>query len=239
MSVRTRLDRGNHRAAFDAYYRGAIQVIERAALIATDRGRRVALAEIRREMQAGRLGRLGNGIGSTSDLERGRGVYRRSAEGFSASGMIYVRSKSDRTRGAIEAYTEGAEIGPRRGRWLWIATDEIPRVTNRQRMTPELYRANGFEQKIGPLSFVRNVNGNPLLVAKNVGVSELGQRRKARSLKRSGIPRAGQRAKAFVVAFVGIPRTSRAARVDVRNIVAGVQAQLPEMFNQAVRSVRR
>lgn len=222
-----RLEHSRFDAPFAAYYRFAEQRLERAALIATDRGRKVALSGIRSAMQGAGLGRLGNGIGSNSDLAEGRGVHRYPGGGFSASGTVYIRSKSARTRGAIEAYTEGADIKPVRGRWLWIATDQIPRVTGRFRMTPELYRQNGFEQKIGPLVLVRSIDGRPLLVVKGASVSEAGRLRSARALTKRGGLRKGQVAKEFIVAFIGIPRTQRAARVDVTAILREVQAQLP------------
>lgn len=225
--------------AFDAYYRNAIQVAEAAALRATDRARKAGTTRIRTQMQSAGLGRLGNGLGSTSDLERGSGVHRRGANGFSASGTIFIRSGSERTRGAIKAYTQGAEIRPVRSRWLWIATDEIPRVTGRYRMTPELYKKNGFEQKIGPLTYVRSINGNPLLVVRKVGVNAAGKPRSAKSLTKTGRARKGQRVKEFVVAFVGIPRTSRAARVDVPAILNQVAGELPALFEQEARKARR
>lgn len=232
------LRRPNYRPAFDQYYRQSEQQMEMAALRATDRGRSIALRTIRQQMQAAGLGRLGNAIGSTSDLARGLSAHRLPGGGFSASGTLFIRSRSPRTLGTLEAYTQGAEIRPVRSRWLWIPTDEIPRVTNRQRMTPELYRRNGFEQKIGPLVEIPNVNGNPLLVVRNIGVSEAGRPRSAKSLTKSGRARKGQRLKEFVVAFVGIPRTARAARVNINAILRGVQAQLPALWEAQMRTGR-
>lgn len=228
------IERGQFDAPFSDYYRGAIQRFERAALIATDKGRRMALTTLRGQMASAGLGRLGNGISSTSDLERTGAVHRYPDGGFSASGTVFIRSRSARTRGAIEAYTQGANIRPVRGRWLWIATDSIPRLTGRERMTPELYHRNGFDQKIGPLVLVRGVNGYPLLVVKNASVAESGRKRSARSLTKSGQLRKGQAAKEFIVAFFAIPRTARAARVDVTAIMRQVQAQLPELAMQAL-----
>lgn len=232
------LRRPDYRPAFDQYYRQSEQQMEAAALRATDRGRTGATRTIRQQMQSAGLGRLGNAIGSTSDLARGRSVHRLPGGGFSASGTVHIRSRSPRTIGAIEAYTQGAEIRPVRSRWLWIPTDEIPRVTARQRMTPALYVRNGFERKIGPLVRIASVNGNPLLIARNIGVSEAGRSRSAKSLTKSGRPRKGQRLKEFVVAFIGIPRTSRAARVDVSAIMRSVADQLPAMWEAEMRSGR-
>lgn len=234
MRLSARLERGDFEGPFADFRRFAEQRMERAALIAVDQGRRIALTSIRSDMQGAGLGRLGNALGSSSDFAKGRGVHRYPGGGFSASGVVFIRSGSERSRGAIEAYTEGADIRPVRGRWLWIATDQIPRVTGRVRMTPELYRQNGFETKIGPLVYVRSVNGNPLLVVKGASVSAAGKARSARSMTKRGQLRRGQAAKDFIVAFIGIPRTSRAARIDVEAIMQSVAGQLPTLFNQAL-----
>ena len=228
-----RLDTSQFGAAFSDWYRFSEQRLERAALIATDRGRSIALRSIRSQMQAAGLGRLGNAISSTSDLEQSGEVHRRGG-GFSASGVVFVRSKSERTLGAIESYTRGAQIRPVRSRWLWIATDNIPRLTGKYRMTPELYVRNGFERKIGPLVRVKSVNGYPLLVVEVAGVSNSGAKRSARSLTKSGRARKGQVAKQFVVAFYGIPHTARSARIDVTAIMREVQAQLPQLAIQSL-----
>lgn len=228
-----RLDTSQFGAAFSDWYRFSEQRLERAALIATDRGRSIALRSIRSQMQAAGLGRLGNAISSTSDLEQSGEVHRRGG-GFSASGVVFVRSKSERTLGAIESYTRGAQIRPVRSRWLWIATDNIPRLTGKYRMTPELYVRNGFERKIGPLVRVKSVNGYPLLVVEVAGVSNSGAKRSARSLTKSGRARKGQVAKQFVVAFYGIPHTARSARIDVTAIMREAQAQLPQLAMQAL-----
>lgn len=228
--IKASLGRRDTKAPFEAYYRRAEQVIEQAALRAVTRGGERAVAELRRAGAAAGLGRLFQGVKDSPDDR----VHRR-AGGFSVSSGLYIRG-SERTRGAIEAYTEGADIAPVRGKWLWIATDEIPRVTNHQRMTPALYRANGFEQSIGPLVPMRSVNGYPLLVVRQVGVSEAGLRGKAKRLNRNGRPAKGQRLKELVVAFVGIPRTSRAARIGARALLNSIARQdLPELFNEEMR----
>jgi hypothetical protein len=233
MRLNARVERGNFDAAFSDYYRFAEQRAERAALIATKKGARIAVNNIRSAMQSAALGRLGNAIKDTSDADKGR-IHRYPNGGFSASGVVFVRSKSERTLGAIEAYTQGADIKPVRGRWLWIATDALPRVTGKFRMTPELYMKNGFDRKIGPLIRIRSVNGYPLLAVKNVGVSEAGMKRSAKSLTKAGYPRKGQVQRELVVLFIGIPRTSRAARVDVPAIMRSVAAELPALFYEAL-----
>jgi hypothetical protein len=214
------------RRNFDQFRRGGIQKLERRALVATDRAAAAALRDIRVGMQGAKLGRLGNAISSGSDLRKGGKVQRVGANGFRTSGWVFVRSRSERALGSIEAYTEGAEISPVRGRWLWIAGDDIPNRVGKYRMTPDRYRKGGFEQKIGPLFQIRSINGYPLLVVKNVGVSAAGKSRSAKNFKRNGQPRKGQRAKELLVAFIGIPRTSRAARINARKLIQAQAAAL-------------
>ncbi len=236
--ISARIDASRFDAAFSEYYRFAEQRAERAALIATDRGRTIALNRLRGDMQAAGLGGLGRAISSTSDLSRGQPVHRLPNGGFSASGGLFIRTRSERTVGAIEAYTKGAAIRPRKGRWLWFPTENIQRFVgsraNRQRLTPALWEKSGLDRRVGPLTLIRSVNGYPLLVVKNVGVAMSGQKRSARSLTKSGRARKGQVAREMVVAFIGIPFTSRQARVDVTAIMREVQQQLPQMFLDAL-----
>lgn len=228
---------------FEEFRRFARQRFERAALIATDKGAAIAKSDLRSAMGEARLGRLGQAIGSGSDLRKNGRVKSYGPGRFSASGWLFVRSRSERTLGAIKAYTQGADIRPVRGRWLWIATDEINRLAgsnrrgNGYRMTPALYRANGFEKKIGPLVEIKGINGAPLLVVNNVGVNAGGKKRQAKSLTKSGFARKGQIAKELIVAFYAIPRTSRAARVDVHQIITSVQNRMPELISQALGPV--
>lgn len=205
--------------------------MEAAALIATDRASRIAQQEIRAQMRGAKLGRLGNAIGQTSDMQKGR--LHRTGNGWSASGVVYVRSKSERTLGAIEAYTRGADIRPVRGRWLWIPSDDIPRVSKRERLTPALWQRNGLDRKIGPLVTIRPRGGNPIMVVRNVGVTP-DKARSVKGLTKKGTARKGQVAREFVVAFIAIPRTARSARVDVTAIMRAVQADLPRLFNEAI-----
>jgi hypothetical protein len=238
MRLSARLTPADYQGPFADWRRFNDPRMERAALIATKKAAAIGKNSVRNAMRSASLGRLGNALDDTSDEDQSGKVFRYSNGGFAASGIVFIRSGSERTRGAIESYTGGAKIKPRPGgRWLWISTDEIPRVTGRYRMTPELYVRNGFEQKIGPLVFVKSINGNPLLVVKDTSVAASGRRRGAKSLTKRGALRKGQVAKQFLVAFIGIPRTSRAARVDVAAIMRSVAAQLPAMFNEAIGKI--
>lgn len=214
---------------FERIRRYSRQVTERAFLRGVAHVASRGKIEVRRAFSGAGLGRLGNAIGSRSDAETGK-VHRFSNGAFSVSAGFYAKTRNERTLGALESYTKGSEISPLRGRWLWIATDEIPRLTARERMTPERYVRNGFEQKIGPLHFVKSVNGNPLLVVQDASVSAVGKPRSAKSRTKRGALRKGQRAKEFIVAFVGIPRTSRSARVDIRSIINEARSQMPSII---------
>lgn len=218
---------------YQQYRRYILQKVQAASLAATDVAAEKGKSGIRRAMSGAGLGRLGQGIGSTSDLRRNGRGHRRNEFDFSASGIVYARG-SERTRGAIESYTAGAEIRPVRGRWLWVATDEIPARAGRYRMTPALYRANGFEKKIGPLVEIKGPSGAPVLIVHNVGVNAAGKKRQAKSLTKRGAPRKGQIEQKSIIAFYAIPRTARTARINVSSILADVQAQLPSLFNQAI-----
>ncbi len=219
------------RSAFDNFERETKERIKAAALNATHIAAGRAKRMIRDEMVAADLGRLGKAIDSGSDLEK-RGVVKNRGHGFSASGWVYVRSNSERTRGTIESYTVGAEIAPRNGRYLWIATDQIPTRAGRYKMTPALYNRMGFDAKIGPLVPVRSQNGTMMLIVRNVGVNAAGKPNSAKSLTKRGMPRKGQIGADFIVAFYAIDRTSRRGRIDVPGIMREAQASLPELLEQ-------
>lgn len=192
---------------------------ERRLLVESDRAATEAKDEIRDEMTRARLGRLGNAIGATSDLKKGNGVHRSGGK-TTASGVVFIRSKSERTRGTIASYTEGGEILPRNSRWLWIATDDVPARAGRVKITPGNWSKFGLDQRIGPLVLVKSVNGWPLLVVKDASVSLSGKPRSAKSLTKTGKLRKGQTARSFIVAFYAIPRTSRQARLNPRAIAS-------------------
>ena len=196
------------------FKRHSIQRLEQAALKATDRATRDAHRELRGAMDGARLGRLKNAVAVGTDLRDGRGVHRRGGDGFSASGRIYIRTRNERTVGAIESYTVGSTILPVNGRWLWIATADLQKRVGRRKITPARYNAAGLDVKIGPLVFVPGRNpGEALLVVKNVSVDRFGRGRVRRLPKRG--PLGGSRERRDeVVLFVGIRRTTRIARVD-------------------------
>lgn len=199
-------------------------IIANDALVKTDRAATAAKQNLRSGMRSAGLGKLGNAVGSGSDLQKGGRIHRR-GEGFSVSGWVYLRGNSKRTEGAFKAYSQGADIVPKNGQWLWIATANIPKRVNRFRMTPALYLANGYEQKLGELQFVQGRNpGEGLLVIKTpVAVNRIGTPRARRFTSRSRV--GGIREKREnLVAFVGIRRTARAARFNLRGLLEDATA---------------
>lgn len=231
------ITRGSVRGPFDEFRRFAVQRMEQAALLATQKAASIAKSRIRSEMAGAGLGKLGQAIDATSDKTKGRSVHRYSGGGFSASGVVFVRSKSERTLGAIEAYTQGADIRPVHSRWLWIPTDEIQRIAGsgagRRRLTPGNWAQFGMDTKVGPLIKIKSINGYPLLVVKNTNVPLSGARGRPRANLKNGRAPKGYGQKQFLVAFIGIPFTARSARIDVTAIMRSVQAELPTLFNQA------
>lgn len=225
------------RGVFEGYSDRQVERLKRAMLNAAHNASMAANEEIRAAMQSSGLGTLGNAIGQYSDQKKG--VFYRGGGSFSASGTVYVRSGSERSRGAIEAYTEGADIRPVKGQWLWIATDQIQRIVGRgkgkRRVTPALYQSMGLVQKVGPLVMVRRPNGYPMLIVNNVSVAASGKSRSARSLRKDGKPRRGQIGGVSIIAFIGIPFTSRASRVDVRSIVRKHADSVGNLINQELQ----
>lgn len=218
----------------DRYRRFCIQRLEKVALQVSHAAAVEALGEIRGRMRDAGLGRLSNAITMGSDLKKGRGVKRRGREAFSASAWIYVRGRSERTIGAIEAYTVGAEIRPVNAQWLWIATDAIPKRVNRFKMTPALYNRSGLVQSIGPLQKIEGRHpGEALLVVKNVTMRTAGGGR-ARRVPQRGMIGRGREQRDVVVAFVGIKRTARAARVNVPEIIRANVAKIPNRISAAM-----
>lgn len=188
-------------------------------------------------MQGAGLGRLGNAIGYGSDLKKSGRVLRFSNGGFRCSGWVFIKGSNERTEGAVEAYTEGADIRPVRSRFLWIATAEIPKRAGRYRMTPARYRAGGFEQRIGPLVEIPGRHsGERLLIVRNVTVDRFNRPGRARRLPRRGAIGGNRERREFIVAFVGITNTSRTARVNVNSILSLEQARLPDYREAAMRS---
>ena len=226
---------GNYLGAYRQTQLLAERRAEAAALIATQRTARKGLAKLRDAMRSAGLGTLGQAMTSSSDAETTGRVFRRTG-GWSASGMIHLRKKvSERSIGAIEAYTQGARIRPtgENGPWLWIATDQIPKRAGKFRMTPRRFKAAGLESRLGPLVMVKRPNGHPLLVVNNVTVRSAAGGR-ARRVPQNGRIAAG-RTQVSIVAFIGIPFTARTRRINLFALTRQMRAELPGEFVRAFK----
>jgi hypothetical protein len=211
--------------------------MERVAQRVTDRAASGAKDDITTAMAGAGLGRLARVIGAGSDLRKGR--IHRSADGFSASGFVFIRgSGNPRTVGAIQAYTEGADIRPKRGSYLWIASKQIPAKAGRNRMTPELYNSTGLDQRIGPLVFVPGHHrGTAWLIVESVSVNRASGRG-ARALPRKRALRGSRSQRLFIVAFTGIRRTSRTARFNSRAITKAQADRMPQLVADELSKIR-
>lgn len=226
-------------AAFDRAKAFHEARVVRAMMRTTDRGAKMLEQDLRNSMKAAGLGNLGNALKASSDLEKGRGVHSLGGNDFSVSGIVYVRSGSARTRGALTAYTAGANIKPLRGPYLWFPTEDVQRFVgsrkDRQRLSPGNWESSGMEAKLGPLIPLKSVNGQPLLAVERVGTSLAGARRSAKSLTKRGRARKGQRIREILIVFVAIRNTSRTARVSPQERRAQVMRRLPSIFAQELR----
>lgn len=220
------------RGGFVAAEQSIGQLADQLILDLSDTASRRGLSQLRSNMQSAGLANLRFAVAQTSDKKKGNQVFIRNGR-RSASGVIFIRSKSPRTVGAIVSYTEGASITPTRGRWLWIPTDEIRRRaglplprTGTQRSTanirvePRFWRALGLDKKIGPLQYIVSKSGTPLYIVRDVRVNAAGKKRTARARLKSGKPGKNFVNKEFIVAFIGIPNTVRGKRINPTDIVA-------------------
>lgn len=207
----------------------------RAAGKTTDKAAFGARDEIRAAMRSQRLGNLANTIGATSDLKKGRPQGRGGSEGLDIAGFVTASIRSQRTAGALKAYLDQdqTEINPVAGKYLWIATGEIPRRAGRRSMTPALYRSSGLENTIGPLTFVQGKHPGMAFYVVESTTIQLARQGKAKRLPKRGRVGAG-RAHVGIVAFIGIRRTRRSRRVHPAQIAAAWQRRLPSLMSAAL-----
>lgn len=202
------------------------QVLEEAAAIAVDRATTGAGGQIRDTIRARGLGRLGNAVGTTSSLKKGRRT------GSNPWGAIYARGGDDSLAGgALEAYGKGVTINPVKGNYLWFQTKALQRRIGNRRMTPERYIAAG--SPLGKLIFRR----------KNSRVVELFVKGVTVSAKNGRARRPGPRSKAqttISVLFIGIPITTRVQRFDSNQIVGLFADQVPLIIiDEVLKGLRR
>lgn len=208
-----------------------------AAARATDKASQLARDDLRQSMRSQRLHGLANTIGATSDQKKGRASVRDIAN-LDLGGFVTVRGiTSPRTAGALRSYIDQdtTDIAPVRGRWLAIATPNIPKkVAGGRKMTPELYRSSGLEERIVPLQYVKGRPGVAYLVVPDATVSHSGKGR-ARPVPKSGRVSA-KRARVGFVAFILIRVTRRSRRANPRQIGERWQRRLPALLAEQLNS---
>lgn len=228
--MRFRLRRTSGPADSARFRRATLERLGQAAARASDTAGRRAKEDIQTAMEVARLGRLKGAVSYTSNRRRGKVPSLTLERGrFRVGALVYARG-SERSLGAFQAYSEGATIRSRRGGWLWIATDAIPRRAGRFRMTPARYRALGFEERIGPLVPIPGRSpGERLLIVKDVTVHRI-RGNQARRLPKRGSIGATRERRDVIVAFVGIRMTARQRRFEPLDVVRAWGRRLPHLI---------
>ncbi len=218
-------------ASYASAKRITLTRLSRAVGKATDDTAREARNDMKTAMLNTGLGKLSRAIRYTSDKAKGRiPDINSNTNRWRAGATVFATNGSDRTEGALQSYTNSTTtIVPRRGRWLAIATDEIPKRVGRYRMTPELYVSSGLDRRIGELEFIPSKRPNEaLLIARNVSVNGARGFGQARRIPRHGRTPGGRKRVDFVVAFILIRITRRAERFNPGAIFKGQFLKLPD-----------
>lgn len=235
MSLTLRL-RPPERHIFARFRDASLSRLQRGMAKATAEAAEDARREMQGAMQATGLGRLGRALRGGSDHRLGRVGRGDGRALFRTSGWVVVRG-GERAEGAVAAYSEGAQIVPRKGRWLAYATDAIPKRSGRYRMTPARYVAAGLDQRIGPLKFIPGERpGRAYLIAEGpLTIGDPGTHRgKARRLPKSG--RTTRAKREFVIAFILVRATRRSARLDPERIAAAAATRVPALLAKHMAS---
>lgn len=215
-----RITRENRRAAFDA----------------TDIASKKAQAHVQAKMRSVGLGKLANAVGHTSAKRK-----RQTAPGRDPYGVIYARGGDDsRAGGALEAYSQGADIRPRNSSWLAVPTKAAPRFITaggkRRRLTPALWQAAGLDARIGKLIFIQIRSNLALLVVRRVSLSPKTGQAKAlgpRSPRTRVVP------KGDTVVFILIKQTRRAKRFDQAEIMQAYANRVPDYMRRLIAGYNR
>lgn len=207
--------------------------IRAVAYTATDLAITRGAARVKARMRSVGLGKLANAVGHTSAKKKGQ-------TDRTPYGALYARGGDDsRAGGALDAYTQGANITPL-GRWLAIPTKAVPRLVSaggrRQRLTPALWEKAGLNRKIGELRFVQVSSSQALLLVNNVSLSPKNGQAKAmgpRGTRTRIVP------KRAVVAFILIRNTRRTKRFDQEAEVFVEAARVADYIARLMRDYQR
>jgi hypothetical protein len=222
--------------------RRSLQQFATAVARSADDTAKAAQNAITDKMRETRLGKISRAIRYTSDYQKNRvpdiglGV-----SDLKAGAVVWNRDPSERTQGTLDAYTNGeVTILPKHGRWLAIATDEIPAKVGRFRMTPYLYERSGLDRKIGPLQFIQGKkSGNAFLIVHDVQVNAAHGFGRARRIPKTGRISANKKQVGFIIAFILIRVTRRSERLNPKQIFRDEFTKLPDRIRARLRSTPR
>lgn len=125
-----------------------------------------------------------------------------------------------------EVFESGATI--RGNPYLWVPLSSTPKRVGNERLTPKVY-----EQRFGPLRFIKRTGKPPLLAGEVAGarVRRKGTKISLSSLHRAAVGRtAGTGSIQVVPLFVGIPLVTIRKRFSIRAIIGRAVDRLGEFY---------
>jgi Family of unknown function (DUF6441) len=146
-----------------------------------------------------------------------------------AASLVYTKAPQ-----IIRAFDEGAVIRSRRGRFIAIPTENVPRKgTDGKRISPSTFP----EHRFGPLRFVPRQSGPSLLVEDGLRASYSRQTGQLRGFRRATdrARRSGQ-GLTTVVMFLLVPQVKLRKRLDVARAAERWSGQLPALIEQQLRA---
>jgi hypothetical protein len=146
-----------------------------------------------------------------------------------AASLVYTKAPQ-----IIRAFDEGAVIRSRRGRFIAIPTENVPRKgTDGKRISPSTFP----EHRFGPLRFVPRQSGPSLLVEDGLRASYSRQTGLLRGFRRATdrARRSGQ-GLTTVVMFLLVPQVKLRKRLDVARAAERWSGQLPALIEQQLRA---
>jgi hypothetical protein len=147
-------------------------------------------------------------------------VYPKRRASADAAALVYHRIPY------ADVFETGATI---RGKpTLWVPLPVLPKRIGRERMSPKLY-----EQRVGPLQFIKGSSGVPLLVGRIAGPKGSKVRTVTLASARRGAR--GEGNVQTVPLFVGVDAVTLRDRFSLRQITDKAAALLPALYRRAFR----
>jgi hypothetical protein len=200
--------------------RAELRDIERAVASATRDAGRGLRTELRRQVTSAGFGQ------KLANAWRDMHYPNRKLD---AASLVYTKAPQ-----IIRAFDEGAVIRSRRGRFIAIPTENVPRKgTDGKRISPSTFP----EHRFGPLRFVPRQSGPSLLVEDGLRASYSRQTGQLRGFRRATdrARRSGQ-GLTTVVMFLLVPQVKLRKRLDVARAAERWSGQLPALIEQQLRA---